>query len=368
MDFLNFLLRVFVFLVGLWIVAAAIRSAVRTFLLPRSARDQITVFVFRNLRRIFDLRLIRVRAYPERDRVMAYYGPAGILLLLVAWLLVVLFGYALMFWAIEAKALGLDPWLAAFSLSGSSLSTLGYTPVITLPEKILSFSEAVIGPLLIALLIGYMPTIYGAFSKRESLVNLLEIRAGNPPSATDLITRFMRLQGIDRIGTMWVQWEVWFTELEETHTSLAMLNFFRSPLPEHSWVTAAGAVLDGAAMVVSAVDIPPNVQANLCIRAGYTALRRIADYFRLPYDPDPSPTDPISVSRESFQRALEILAADGVPLKPDREQAWRDWAGWRVNYDAVLLALARITMAPPAPWSSPLMPEQRRAPLTGRGS
>jgi len=363
-----FLLRAVVFLVGARIVFLALRSAVRTFLLPRPARDIVTVVVFRNLRRALDLRVSRFKTYAERDRVMAYYGPIAILVLLAAWLFLTLVGYTLMFWAIDATAFNLDPWLAAFTLSGSSLFTLGYAPVFSLPEKILTFSEAAIGPILIALLIGYMPTIYGAFSKREALVNLLEIRAGNPPSATDLIIRFSRLHGVNRIVEMWVQWEVWFSELEETHTSLAMLNFFRSSLPDHSWVNAAGAVLDGAAMMISAVDAPTSVQANLCIRAGYMALRRICDYFRVPYNPDPLPTDPISVSRASFENALDILAEEGVPLKADRDQAWRDWSGWRVNYDTTLLALARITMAPPAPWSSPEMPEQRRPPKTGQGA
>jgi hypothetical protein len=355
-------------LAGAWVVIAAIRSAVKTFLLPRPAPDRITAVVFVTLRRIFDFRLRGARTYYQRDQVMAYYGPVGLLVLLATWLLVVLAGYTLIFWAVGATTLGPEPWLTALTLSGSSLFTLGYAPVATLLEKLLSFSEAACGPVLIALLIGYMPTIYGAFSKREALVNLLEVRAGVPASATDLIIRFTRLHRPERIGEMWVQWEVWFSELEETHTSLAILNFLRSPLPDRHWVTAAGAVLDGASLVISAVDIPPNVQANLCIRAGYIALRRIADYFRIPYNPDPLPADPISVGRESFERALDILAAEGVPLKADRNQAWRDWSGWRVNYDAVLLGLARLTMAPAAPWSSPEMPEQRRPPLTGRGS
>jgi hypothetical protein len=41
-----------------------------------------------------------------------------------------------------------------------------------------------------------------------------------------------------------------------------------------------------------------------------------------------------------------------VRVIADRDQAWRDFAGWRVNYDTVLLALAALTLAPPAMWSS----------------
>ena len=368
MPYLIFLIRLCAFAIGVLVVYVALLSAIRTFLLPRAAPDPITNVVFIGLRRMFNVWLKTMRSYKERDHAMAYYGPVSILLLLAAWLGLVLGGYTLLYWAIEVQVFGFDPWLSAFTVSGSSLFTLGYAVVDTLPEKLLSFSEAAMGPLLIALLIGYMPTIYGAFSKREALVNLLEVRAGSPPSATDLIIRFYRLHGPERIGEMWVTWEAWFSELEETHTSLPMLNFFRSPNRDHSWVTASGAVLDAAALSIAAVDIPTTVQASLCLRAGYLALRSIADFFSIYYDPDPSPTDVISVTQAEFEHALDILASEGVPLKPDRSRAWQAWSGWRVNYDTVLLALARLTMAPPAPWSSPEMREQRHPPATGRGS
>ncbi len=112
-------------------------------------------------------------------------------------------------------------------------------------------------------------------------------------------------------------------------------------------------MLDGAALMTSAVDYPRDVQAEICIRAGYIALRRVTAYFRIPFDPDPHyPAHPISIARQEFDQALDRLAGSGVPLKPDREQAWRDFAGWRVNYDSVLISLAGLTMAPLAPWSS----------------
>ena len=90
----------------------------------------------------------------------------------------------------------------------------------------------------------------------------------------------------------------------------------------------------------------------MCIRSGFLALRRIADFFGLVYDPDPAPDDPISITRGEFDAVWTRLAEAGVPLVDDQDQAWRDFAGWRVNYDAVLLALAEMTMAPYAPWTS----------------
>jgi hypothetical protein len=194
--------------------------------------------------------------------------------------------------------------------------------------------------------------MYAAFSKREAAVALLEGRAGAPPSAIEMISRSHRTGELESLRDFWLEWQRWFAELEESHTSLGSLAFFRSPQPQRSWVTASGAVLDAAALMLALVDVPPEPQAAFCVRQGYLALRRIADFFALPYDPDPAPDDPISIGRDEFEEACRRLAAEGAPLKPDREQAWRDFAGWRVNYDAVLLRLAALTMAPYAPWSS----------------
>jgi hypothetical protein len=267
-------------------------------------------------------------------------------MLLPCWYACVLLGYAAMFWALRPGA-----WYDALRISGSSLLTLGFATVDSWPGTILVFSQAAIGLILVALLIAYLPTMYSAFSRREAAVTLLEVRAGNPPSAIEMLKRFRRIHGLDRLTEQWEMWEAWFADVEESHTSLAALVFFRSPRPEHSWITAAGAVLDAASLTLAAVDTPFDPQAALCIRAGYLALRHIAGFFRIAHDPAPKPDAPISIARTEFDAACDELAADGVPLKADRDQAWRDFAGWRVNYDAVLLRLAGLIMAPPALWS-----------------
>jgi len=53
--------------------------------------------------------------------------------------------------------------------------------------------------------------------------------------------------------------------------------------------------------------------------------------------------------RAEFGAACQRLCGAGVALKPDREQAWRDFAGWWENYDTPLLLLAATIAAPPAP-------------------
>ena len=250
-------------------------------------------------------------------------------------------------------ALGIKPYEDALVLSGSSLMTLGTIPFVdNLVITMFEFLQAAIGMGVMALLISYLPTMYSAFSQRESIVSMLEVRAGKPPSLPVFITRIHNIHGLDNMTETWSTYEQWFTHLEETHTSLAPLVFFRSPDPERSWVTAAGAILDTAAFVASSVDIKRQPQAELCIRAGFLALRSIADFFQITYNPDPAPDDPISINKIEFMEVYEALYEEGVPLKPDAEQCWKDFAGWRVNYDDTLLQLAMFTMAPYAPWSS----------------
>lgn len=332
---------------GALLVLVALDSAVRTFVLPRGAVVPYTRLVFVAVRRVFDLRLRFARSYEARDRVMAMYAPLSLLILPATWLVLVITGFTGMF-----RALGFPTWREAFTTAGSSLFTLGFVRPPDLPTTALAFSDATIGLGLIALLISYLPTIYNSFSRRERLVAALATRAGTPPSAVDLLIRQHRIGRLDQLDDLWITWQEWFAELEETHTSLAVLVFFRSPQPDRSWVTASGAVLDSAAFVNSTIDVPWTPQAGLCVRSGYIALRAIGDFFGVPYEPDPAPTDAISIAREEFDDACATLAAAGVPLKADGDQAWRDFAGWRVNYDTVLLALANLTVAPYAPWSS----------------
>ena len=342
------ILHLLAFLFGLAIVARTVFSAIQTFVLPRSANDRLSRFVFQAVFGLFRVLLRKTHTYAQRDRIMAFYAPISLLALIPIYLILILIGFAGMYWAIG----NVGSWEQALKVSGSSIVTLGYTAPDDLPDGLLMVTEAAIGLILVAVLIAYLPTMYNAFQRREQAVTLLEVRAGSPPSAVEMILRYQRIHGLDQLNVLWVQWEQWFADIEESHTSLAALVFFRSPQPDHSWVTAAGAVLDAASLIRSTVDVPRDAQADLCIRAGYLALRRIADFFQIPYNAHPAPDQPISLSRSEFDEACAELHRNGVPLRADRDQAWRDFSGWRVNYDTVLLALAAITMAPYAPWSS----------------
>jgi hypothetical protein len=347
------MLQVLSFLAGLTIVLLTLSSAISTFVLPRSAPSRLNWIVFTLLRRGFEFLFKFARTYRTRDAIMAYYAPIGLLMLVPTWYALTILGYTFMYWS-----LGVGDWYQDFLLSGSSLLTLGFAAPGNLWVSLLTFSEAVLGLMLVALLIAYLPTMYSAFSRREEAVNLLEVRAGNPPSAVEMLLRYHRNHGLERLSEYWPTWETWFANLEESHSTLPALVFFRSPRAENSWITAAGAVLDAASLTLSSVDIPYEASAALSIRAGFLALRRIADYFQIEYPADPNfPETPISLTRAEFDEALERLAGQGLPIKADHEQAWRDFAGWRVNYDRVLVALCTLVMAPGAPWSSDRAPQ-----------
>ena len=345
---MDILLRILGFLLGLIVVVSTLFSALSTFVLPRSARSQLNRILFGLLRRIFEWLMRFAKTFEQKDAIFAYYAPIGLMLLVPTWYVLTTIGYAAMYWA-----LGVGNFYTDLRLSGSSLLTLGFVASESFPVSLLIFSEATLGLILVALLIAYLPTMYSAFSRREEFVNLLEVRAGSPPSSVEMLLRFNRIHGLERLAEYWSSWEVWFADLEESHTTLPTLVFFRSPRGAQSWITAAGTVLDAAALTLSALEVPFEASAALCLRAGFISLRRIADYFDVPYPPDPHfPETPISISQEEFEYVLDQLAEAGLPLKADREQAWQDFAGWRVNYDHTLLALCSMVMAPPAFWSS----------------
>ncbi len=340
-------LRVLLFVAGAALVVLMIRSMVRTFLVPRALQAHLSRAVFVMVRRIFRLRASERHDYAMRDRVMALYAPVALLTLLAVWVALLIAGYTAMFFALGGVSL-----YGAFTLAGSSMLTLGFA---TPPDRggvILSFTAAGLGLVLLALFITYLPSLYGAFQRRERGVAKLEVRAGQPPSGVYLIELAWTVGRLENLRSLWAEWEDWFTDVDESHSSFPAIVFLRSTHPDQSWITAAGAILDGAALFASTVDTPRQPEPEFMIRAGYLCLRHLADFFNIPIDHDPSPDDPIAITREEFDAVVARLEASGVPLRPDRDQAWRDFAGWRVNYDAALIALARLCMAPRAPWSS----------------
>lgn len=340
-------LRIFSFIVGIFIVANTLIAAIKAFVMPRAAHVWLMQFAFEFTGFFFRQRTRRAGSYNDRDNIMALYAPLTLFLVPILMLMLVMLGYMLIYWSLGGQTLH-----SAFQLSGSSLLTLGNAKVVGVVFEVIEFSEAMLGLILVALVIGYLPTMYSAFTRREAAVALLEVRAGSPPTPWELILRSHRNNELGQLRELWSEWQVWFAETEESHTSLPPLIYFRSPRPELSWITAAGAVLDTASLVLSTVDIPYEPRAPFCIRSGFLALRQIATFMDIPFNSNPNRDDPISISRDEYDAVCRQLAEAGVLLKADLDRAWDDFAGWRVNYDTVLIAIAARTLAPYCPWSS----------------
>jgi hypothetical protein len=331
-------------------VASVLSAAVRTVVVPRGEHVFLSTFVFGITRWCFQLFAKEAHTYERRDRVMSRFAPTALMLLPVAWALGLFAGFAPIYWG-----LGVDSWRAAFLLSGSSLTTLGFHSEENLAEGLAAITEALLGLGLVALLISFLPTIYSHFSRRETTVAKLFIRAENDKGFADPVTLLIRshaIGGLGRLDEVWEDWDQWFVEISESHRSFPSLNFFRSPDPDRSWITGAGLLLDLASLYLSVLDVERNPRAALAVRSGFLSLRNLCDFFGMPFDADPMPGDPISVTRDEFDVAYNKLAAAGLPVVADADAAWRDYAGWRVNYDRPLIYLADFTMAPYQPWVS----------------
>jgi hypothetical protein len=360
---MDVVLSVVVGLVGAATIVLTVLSAAQTLVVPRPVPVMITRRVFVVMRAGFYAVLSRVRSYRTRDHVMASYAPISLLALPAVWTVLVLAGFAAVHWS-----LGVVPWREALFLSGSSLMTLGFHPPPDVPTAMVALVEAGLGLGLVALLISYLPCIYGHYSKREEPVISLEVDAGTPPWGLALLERQVRSGRAGQLDPFWHEWGRWFVEVEESHMCTPSLVFFRSSHPHRSWVTAAGFVPDAAALAAATRDVDgtPQPSAEECVSTGCLALRRIGDYFVMPYEPDPQPGDPITISREEFGDACRCLVEAGAPLKPDLDRAWREFAAMRITYEAVVLQFASLCMAPPAPWTADRPIPFHRIPITRR--
>ncbi len=348
-------LEVAAFVGGATLAGVVLAGAIRTVVVPRAEQVWLVRVLFIVMRALFEVPVKLRSDWRAKDRVLARYAPFTLMLLPLLWAVFITIGFAVMFWALDVGSLE-----DSILLSGSSLTTLGIRSTDSVFAANLAIVEGLLGLGLVALLISFLPTMYAAFSRREALISRFHVMAeptrsssfpdGAPPDPETMITRIWTIGRPDVLDGFWDEWEQFFRELEEAHTTFAALNFFRSIQPNRSWVVSSGVALDVAALYQSTIDAPSSSEAQLMIRSGYTALRRIAEVFGVVYEPYPEPTDPIGFERERYDALCASLDASGVPLVSDLDQAWRDFAGWRVNYETVLYALLSLTSAPPSPW------------------
>ena len=338
--------RVVVALAAAAVAVLAVQSAVRTIVVPRGIPDRLARAVFRVLDAPTAWRARRASSSGQLDRRTAGLAIRLLMALLVTWLGAIWLAGAGLQWA-----LGLGSAGQPFAASASALTTLG---VLSGPggASAAAYAEAVFGVGLLALVIGYLPSLYAAFSRREAVVTKLSMRTGLPPAGPVILRRLWQPAGPQTVlRETWQAWEDWFVDLSETHTSFPVLAFFRSPQTAKSWITAAGAVLDAAALALAAVQTDWGPETAQCLHAGIVSLRHIADFYGIPYQRGTANAT-IAVTLDEVTAACQALTAAGVPVVSDRDAVYDRFRARRAEYEDVLLALCAYVYAPPAPWSS----------------
>ncbi|MFZ0040457.1 MAG: hypothetical protein WAK93_04060 [Solirubrobacteraceae bacterium] len=334
-------------------VATVLASVLRTVVLPRGVPARLARVAFLAVRQLLllRLRLTGRTDYETRDRVFALQAPLGLFAQLLTWGLALLLLFAALFWALDASTVSGSTIARAVEVSGSSMLTLGFVEPSGLARQLTGFAAAAVGLTLLALVVTYLPTLYAAFARREAVITKLVVRTGSPPSGPALLASSWRLGRFDELEEVWNGWEDWFIEVGESHTTFPQLTFFRSPHPRNHWVLAAESVLDGAALLESACDVPRQSRSELCLRAGLHALISIADFLGIPHRP-PERDAEISLTQAKFEEARRELGDLGIPLRGDSEAAWRDFRSRRARYEPLIAVLGRMTDAPPSDWSS----------------
>ena len=339
--------------VGAALVVRTWMSVLAALVVPRRTRDRISRVVLGGTDALYRHATARIRDYRRRDRVLATEAATAILLQLLIWLALFYVGFALLLSVIDRQGVA-----SAFAQAGSSLFTLGYAGPSDAPLTAVDYLAAATGLVVVALQIGYLPTLYSSFNRRETEVSLLAARGGTPPWGPELLarTRFGFESGDEgaEMDEFYLNWERWAADVAESHTNYPVLVRFRSPRPLASWVVAMIAVLDSAALWLALSPTrAPRREARLALRTGFVALRWIAESLGIPVDPDPDPDGPLRLTYEEYLQGIERIASTSFPMDRTPEEAWPDFRGWRVNYEAVAYALAERTDAVPAQWTGP---------------
>ncbi|HSB10191.1 MAG TPA: potassium channel family protein [Blastocatellia bacterium] len=252
----------------------------------------------------------------RRETFLGFFGPLSLILLLSVWAIGLIVGFAMLHWSLGSPINATDGgegFAAYLYLSGTTFFTLGYgdiTPRAPVGRG-LAIAEAGLGFAFLALIIGYLPVIYQAFSRRETSTSLLDARAGSPPTASELLRRHS--QNIKELDRLLLEWERWSAELLETHLSYPVLCYYRSQHNNQSWLAALTAILDTSALVIVGVDGASRRQAQLTFAMARHAVVDIAQTFHTsPREPDPErlPPDELELLR-SATRAVGVELIEG---------------------------------------------------------
>jgi hypothetical protein len=387
-------------LFGLFLFIVTTISLLRTVVVPRALTSVITDALTRSITRMHQLIAGRRKTYLKQDSVLAWNGPMIIVGQLLSWLLLYFAAYGLWIYGIGGVDFG-----DAFRESGSSLFTLGFADSTESGPTILAFMAAATGPIVIALLIGFLPTIYGAYIDREVDISLLGVSGGQPSWGPELLARLTLNDQLGDVPEHMNSWTKWFGNLRLTHTTYPVLVQIRSASPYRHWVIASIAALDAASLQLSLTKTLPRAECTQAVIHGtqtletlYAALTVHKNVLKkLPfvgrYLGAPMPESAalikmpgyrqgtiaveqaasadsarvfsaeavhlmrvgekngIQLTKEEFTTAVDMLKKAGYPIEVDLDTAWTQFSVSRARYEYVAYQLAYILGVVPAPWS-----------------
>jgi hypothetical protein len=346
---------------GLALVLASASDAVSTLVTTRRRRGRHwpTQVFYRRTWRAW-VALAR-RTQPElREGFLAVYGPLSLLGLLVTWVVLLVAGWGAVWWGLRSAVDGVDGYLDAVYFAGVGFFTVGFgdlVPTGGLP-RLLVLVEAFMGLVTMALVIGYLPTLYGAYSRREVQLLTLDDLSDDRVTSTGLVTSHLGAGGREAIAALFAAWERWCAEVTDSHTAYPMLAMFRSRQPGQHWLTALAVVADAAAICLAAVEGAAGGPAERLYRRATQLVQslsavpaiglRAAELAGRPVDEAP------------FRAAYERLVELAVPLRP-YPQAWDDLRRLRGAYVPELAALSELLLVPPE-FHNPAVPVRLAGP------
>jgi len=335
------------YVVGLVIVVTTIAGTLFVLVLPRQpfGIERLTLVVNRTVRLIFVGLSRLARTYERKDAILAPTAPVALLGQVLVWAASLIVGFGIMLVpTTHSLWLGLEQ-------ATTALFTVGAIHEGGAANIGIDIWAGATWVIVVALQIAYLPTLYSAFSRRESLVAMLESRAGAPAWGPELLTRHQLVGITDTLPDLYKDWELWAADVAESHSTYPILLLFRSPEPWLSWLLGLLAVLDAAALQLAVAPSTAPSQARLCLRMGFTLTNRIATTLGWEVNFDPRPDEPIQLPYEDFALAVAMLERSGFPVERGAEEAWPDFHGWRVNYEESMYHLTDRLIAPPAKWS-----------------
>ncbi len=338
---------------GVLCLFGVLLDAFQTIILPRRAtgRFRITRIFYIFTWRPWAFFARRIRHPRRRDTVFSYYGPLSLILLLMVWAASMVVGFALIFFALGSPFNDPSAAHAGFRsdlyVSGTTIFTLGLGDVT--PHS--AWSRAIIilesgtGLGFLAIVMGYFPVLYSAFSRREVSISLLDARAGSPPTAAELMRRHSAPGADQALSLLLVEWERWSAELLESHISYPLLCYFRSQHGNQSWLSALTAMLDACALIIAGVRGQQARQAQLTFAMARHALVDLAQIFSL----KPARNAADRLPPESSAQLYDLLCQSGINVCRDAHSLDR-LREMRALYEGYAEALARYLNMPLPPW------------------